>query len=165
VETKTPTQAIHSDILRPKYFAVNPAVDEEMKAPKIIREEMSCCRSGLMFQPSGVDGALCPKIYNMLCQRSQPWSKYAHLEEANHRLQAANDSEIETILKRAQRNEGNNEQSFPMLLHAHSLFLIQRHDVSRLAASILWIGAVSTQTHVLLKKRVSADYKILDATT
>jgi hypothetical protein len=60
VDTKTPTQAIHSDIFRPKYFAVNPAVDDDINAPKIISEDMSCCRSGLMFQPNGVKGAFSP---------------------------------------------------------------------------------------------------------
>ena len=41
--------AIHRHWRRPRYVAKKPALDELMKAPKIINEEMSCCRPGEML--------------------------------------------------------------------------------------------------------------------
>ncbi|KAK5633791.1 hypothetical protein RRF57_009505 [Xylaria bambusicola] len=127
--------AIQSDILRPKYFAVNPAVDDEMKAPRTIREEMSCCRSALMFHPRGVDGALSPKTYRYHKSMFKNLSSNTHLKEANHGLQAADNSKIEAILKGAQRDKSDDEQSLPMLPHTQFmvLHLILRHSRHRKA--------------------------------
>lgn len=44
---------------RPINDAMGPAAEELIKAPSIISDEMSCCRSVDMFQPRGVS-ALCP---------------------------------------------------------------------------------------------------------
>jgi hypothetical protein len=61
VEPKTIMHAIQRDILRPKTRAVKPAVDDEIKAPRVIRDEISCCLSAERLYPSGVSGAGSPK--------------------------------------------------------------------------------------------------------
>lgn len=50
--------------LRPMNEAIGPAVEELKKAPRVIRDEMSCWRSVDRFHPSGVSGASCPKIWS-----------------------------------------------------------------------------------------------------
>lgn len=61
VETNTPTQAIHRDSFRPTHLAVNPAEEDETKAPRTIKLAMSCCLSEGMLYPSAVDGSFTPK--------------------------------------------------------------------------------------------------------
>lgn len=45
---------------RPMNDAIGPAPQELIKAPSVINDEMSCCRTVDIFQPRGV-GALYPK--------------------------------------------------------------------------------------------------------
>jgi len=47
--TQHPKAAIHRHDLRPSFAATKPAVPDEIKAPSIIRDEISCCRVVLMF--------------------------------------------------------------------------------------------------------------------
>lgn len=55
-----PKQAIQRHCLRLTYVATIPAVPELMKAPRVMREEMSCCRTVSRFHPRGVPGASWP---------------------------------------------------------------------------------------------------------
>ncbi len=63
VATMEATQAIQSDILRPYSIAPKPAVHEVTKAPSVISDEMSCCRSDEMLYPIGLVGSSLPNTY------------------------------------------------------------------------------------------------------
>lgn len=55
--------AVQMLALRPITEAMGPAKQELTKAPRVIKDEMSCCRSVEMFQPVNVSGARYPKIW------------------------------------------------------------------------------------------------------
>jgi hypothetical protein len=61
VETTQRRHASQRHALRPSLAAMKPAVAELMNAPRVISDEMSCWRSGWMFQPEGDFGDLNPK--------------------------------------------------------------------------------------------------------
>lgn len=61
--TEHMTAAIHILPRRPMNLAMGPAKEELAKAPNVMREEMSCCRSVEMFHPVKVAGSWYPKIY------------------------------------------------------------------------------------------------------
>jgi hypothetical protein len=52
--TQQVTQAINRQCLRPSLFAMIPAVAALTKAPKVIKDDISCCRSVVMFHPVGM---------------------------------------------------------------------------------------------------------------
>ena len=56
-ETTQQTQAIQRQDFRPSFMATNPAVAELMNAPRVIRDEINCWRTVVMFQPIAVPGA------------------------------------------------------------------------------------------------------------
>jgi hypothetical protein len=56
LETMHAAHATHRDDLRPSQVAVTPAVPELRNAPRVISEEMSCWRVGVIFQPIAVFG-------------------------------------------------------------------------------------------------------------
>jgi hypothetical protein len=45
-DTQQSADASHRHCLRPNFVAKMPADEELRKAPSVIRDEMSCCRSG-----------------------------------------------------------------------------------------------------------------------
>lgn len=47
------TLAVHRVVLRDMTPAMGPAMEELRKAPSVMSEEMSCCRSVEMFHPPG----------------------------------------------------------------------------------------------------------------
>jgi hypothetical protein len=49
--------------LRPSFVAKIPADEELRKAPSVMSDEMSCCRSGEMLYPVGETGSLWPKTF------------------------------------------------------------------------------------------------------
>jgi hypothetical protein len=55
--TKQVTQASARQARRPKRVEGTPAVAELINAPSVMREEMSCCLSVVMFHPVGDFGA------------------------------------------------------------------------------------------------------------
>ena len=59
-ETTHRRHAIHRHTLRPSFAAGTPAEPELMKAPRVMREEMSCWRVVEMFQPIGAVGSSWP---------------------------------------------------------------------------------------------------------
>ena len=61
VDTKTRAQAIQSDSRRPAQRDVNPADDEDTKAPSTMSDEMSCCRSDEMFHLGSASEGGSPK--------------------------------------------------------------------------------------------------------
>ncbi len=61
--TQQNRQAIQRHCLRLTYFATKPAVPELMKAPSVMSDEISCCRSVSRFHPRAVWGASWPKIW------------------------------------------------------------------------------------------------------
>lgn len=60
LETTQRRHAIHRHTLRPSLAAGRPADPELMKAPSVMREEMSCWRVVEMFQPIGAVGSSWP---------------------------------------------------------------------------------------------------------
>lgn len=54
--TQQSNEAIQRHCLRPSFVAKMPAVEELRKAPRVIKDEMSCCRSAERFQPPGTLG-------------------------------------------------------------------------------------------------------------
>jgi hypothetical protein len=59
--TKQVTHARARHARRPKRVEGIPAVAELMNAPSVIRDEMSCWRSVVMFHPVGLFGERYPK--------------------------------------------------------------------------------------------------------
>lgn len=57
------TEAIQILSRRPMTLAMGPAKEELAKAPRVMREEMSCWRSVEMFQPVAVMESWYPKTY------------------------------------------------------------------------------------------------------
>lgn len=50
-EAQHKMQASHRHCLLPSFAAAKPAPPEETNAPRVMRDEINCCRSGAMFQP------------------------------------------------------------------------------------------------------------------
>jgi hypothetical protein len=61
--TKQVTHAMARHMRRPKRAEGIPALAELMNAPSVMREEMSCCLSVVIFHPVGVPGERKPKIW------------------------------------------------------------------------------------------------------
>jgi hypothetical protein len=99
--------------------AKNPALEELMKAPKIINDEMSCCRPGEMLYPMRTVGSGWPKTWSLVNNgRFDGEPVVAYLEEAGHGLQTANGTEINAVLERRHGHEGAREEAFPVLQQA-----------------------------------------------
>lgn len=73
------TEATQILPLRPITLATGPAKEELTKAPSVMREEMSCCRSVEMFHPVKVDGSWYPKTWTVV--NTQAWTVFLSLKK------------------------------------------------------------------------------------
>jgi hypothetical protein len=80
-----------------------------MNAPRVIKEEMSCCRSVVMFHPVLDLDERYPKTWQCKYENeNSPCNLY--LEKSRHSLQPSNHPKIKPILKRTQYNNSTRQK-------------------------------------------------------
>jgi len=117
------THPAQRDVLRPKNEAVKPAVADVTKAPSVINDWISCCRSEVMFHPVGLCWSAYPKTFDtqVSLPRYGEAAVSAHLQERDHSLQPRDDAEIEAVLERTERHDSHCRQATPMVPKAEPL--------------------------------------------
>lgn len=124
---KQVTQAATKHIRRPMRVDGTPAVAELTKAPSVMRDEINCCLSVVMFHPVIVLVVWYPKIYKKHQYGILLGTRGMYLQEALHGLQSSNHTKIKPILKRAQDYHSAREKEARVV--SPRVSIVVRHGV------------------------------------